>query len=124
MPFSQMGFRPLQDGVYLISNDKHRDHTLASIDNSIKAMESGYSLWRVTFHPSDSAYEITHMNSGLVIDLCGGDASPGTNIITFAAHDGPNQRWRIQQLDQGYVTLRSFISSVYSLSFLQRLDPL
>lgn len=100
-----MGSRPLEDGIYFISNDKHRDHTLTSIDNNVMAMEAASSRWRLTFQPRESSYEITHLNSGLVVDLEANGATPGTNIITWPAHGGQNQRWRIEQLDQGYVAL-------------------
>ncbi|KAI5843784.1 hypothetical protein DFP73DRAFT_594791 [Morchella snyderi] len=82
---------------------------MASIDNKIMAMEAGYSRWRVTFHPPDSSYEIVHMNSGLVIDLESGGASPGTVINTFPAHGGQNQRWKIEQLDQGPLVVYSLM---------------
>lgn len=101
--FSQMGSRPLEDGVYFITNDRHRNHALTSLDNNAMAMEMASSRWRLQFDPASGAYECTHLNSGLVLDLEGGRGEPGTNIITYPAHGGQNQRWKIEQLDQGYV---------------------
>ncbi|KAH8150934.1 uncharacterized protein LAJ45_05116 [Morchella importuna] len=71
------------------------------------AMEMASSRWRLQFDPASGAYECTHLNSGLVLDLEGGRGEPGTNIITYPAHGGQNQRWKIEQLDQGSLSVQS-----------------
>lgn len=115
-----MGSRPLEDGIYFITNDRHRNHALTALDNNVMVMEMASSRWRLQFHPTDGCYEITHQNSGLCLDLEGGGAAAGTNIITYPAHGGQNQRWKIEQLDQGYVAFYKITPPIYLITRLLR----
>ena len=60
-----------------------------------------------TFLLSGVSYFITSKNSGLVLDLAGGDTSDGTNIQQWGKTGGKHQEWRIEAADNGYCVIRS-----------------
>jgi hypothetical protein len=46
-------------------------------------------------------FVITNIGTKLVIDMCEGDASPRTAVLSCTFHGGPNQQWYIRREGDG-----------------------
>ncbi len=60
-------------------------------------------VWKFERMDSDNAYKITNTKNNLLLDLMGGDAALGTNIITYQDVGSTAQRWYLVSANDGYV---------------------
>ncbi len=60
-------------------------------------------IWKFERMDENNAYKIINVKNGLVLDLQGGDATLGTNIITYQDVASDAQRWYLSPVNGGYV---------------------
>lgn len=66
-------------------------------NTNIQIWERGKTQENQTFQPiscGNGYYVLKDVNSGKVLDICGGNAYDGANVILYEYHGGANQQWR------------------------------
>ncbi|RPB03399.1 ricin B-like lectin [Choiromyces venosus 120613-1] len=58
-------------------------------------------LWFLESQKDSDAYVIRNLEDHTkVLDLCGSGTADGTPVLTYGYHGGPNQQWKIMDVDQ------------------------
>lgn len=90
----------IPDGNYIIQN---LNLVILSINPLKQIIGSGMNyaaldsqLFTVKSEPSSTAYTITHISTGDVVEVAGGNSTPGMPVVLASRTGGNNQLWEIQ----------------------------
>lgn len=91
-------------------------------NTNIQIWERGKTQANQTFQPISAGngyYLLKDVNSGKVLDICGGTAYDGANVILYEQHGGANQLWRFiykgKENGHNWYELESKINGNYCL---------
>ena len=99
------------EGKYLVPLARKKGSKLIVTDN-VSEINRQYKFTKT----NDGYYVLTHVNSGLVIDISDGDAEEGVLQLNNADSKSESQKWRLTISTNGY-TLRSAVLDNRVISF-------
>lgn len=114
--------RPIADGIYRFEtkNGMRLDVNGASHSSGANIQlweknDSDAQIFKVEYQ-NNGYYKITNVASGKVLDIDGGNAHNGANVIQYGWHGGPNQQWKIVSSgESGYYCLLSAQNTTQAL---------
>lgn len=104
----------IKDGIYKIelkngkkldvSEGSYKEFGNIQIWNDDKVQQQKFRITKIN---GSSYYEITAIHSALLLDVCGGNDKPGTNIDQYFDNSTDSQKWLFKKTDDNYYNIIS-----------------